>query len=147
MRLRRLLLKAGGINIGRATMVMSTPKMNGFGDIRQRLIIGSHVFINVNCFFDLSEAITINDRVAIGHEVMILTSSHHIGSREYRAGVVWKAPIVIEEGAWIGARSIILPGVRIGAGSIVAAGAVVTKDVLPDCMVGGVPARIIRETI
>ncbi len=144
IRLRRHILKLAGIDIGRGTIVMGTPHMHGLGDIRRRLHIGCDVVINVNCFFDLNASITIGDHAALGHEVMLMTSSHHIGGREHRAGQLSIAPVTIEDGAWIGARSTVLPGVTIGAGSVVAAGAMVTKDVPPHTLVGGVPARVIR---
>jgi maltose O-acetyltransferase len=83
----------------------------------------------------------------LGHEVMLMTSSHEIGSDEHRAGPLYTAPITIKDGVWIGSRSVVLPGVTVGAGSVVAAGAIVTKDVPPHTLVGGVPARIIREII
>jgi maltose O-acetyltransferase len=143
-RLRRRILKLAGINIGRGAIIMGTPRMHGFGDIRRRLHIGDHVVINVDCFFDLSAPIKIGNHVALGHEVMIMTSSHQIGNDWHRAGLLYTAPVTIEGGAWIGSRSIILPGVTVGEGSVVGAGAVVTKDVPPHTLVGGVPAKVIR---
>jgi acetyltransferase-like isoleucine patch superfamily enzyme len=81
----------------------------------------------------------------VGARVLFLTSGHEIGPSERRAGPVHSSPITVEDGCWIGAGSILLPGVTIGRGSIVAAGSVVTKDVAPDTLVGGIPARPIRE--
>jgi maltose O-acetyltransferase len=143
-RLRRGLLKRAGIVVGRGTIIMGMPRMHGAGDIRHRLHIGGNVVINVGCFFDLNAPVTIGDHVALGHEVMILTSSHRIGSEEHRAGPLYTAPVTIKDGAWIGSRSIVLPGVTVGAGSVVGAGAIVTKDVPPRTLAGGVPARVIR---
>lgn len=68
-----------------------------------------------------------------------------MGSSERRAGAGWAKPIHIEDGCWIGARVTVLGGVRIGRGSVVAAGAVVTRDVPENCLVGGVPARLLRQ--
>jgi|APCry1669189070_1035195.scaffolds.fasta_scaffold00001_24 maltose O-acetyltransferase len=144
-RLRTYILKVAGINIGHGTFIMGTPHMHGFGDIRRRLRIGHDAVININCFFDLNAPIVIGNHAALGHEVMLITSSHQIGDKDHRAGHLRTAPITIEDGAWIGSRSTILPGITIGAGSIVAAGSVVTKDVLPHTLVGGVPARMIRN--
>lgn len=76
---------------------------------------------------------------------MILTNGHHISNSGRRAGELQAKPVKIGKDAWLSTRCTILPGVEIGEGAIVAAGAVVTKSVPPNVMVGGVPARIIRE--
>jgi maltose O-acetyltransferase len=123
---------------------MGTPRLYGPGKVLQQLRIGDHTIINIGCVFDLNGKIIIGDHVGVGHEVMLLTSSHQIGGTIHRAGPLFTAPITIEDGAWIGARSVVMPGITIGAGSIVGAGAIVTKDVPPNTMVGGVPARVIR---
>jgi maltose O-acetyltransferase len=115
------------------------------GRTRGRLQVGSRCFINTGCHFDLTASITIGDCVAVGQEVMILTNSHRIGTSEARAAKEFSAPVTIGDGVWIGARATILPGVAIGPGAVVAAGAVVTDDVRPDTVVGGVPARPLRD--
>jgi maltose O-acetyltransferase len=143
-RLRRRILQLAGIEVGHGTVIMGMPRLNGPGDIRHHLHIGGDGVINVGCFFDLNAPITIGNHVALGHEVMILTSSHHIGSHDHRAGPLYTAPVMINAGAWIGSRSIVLPGVTIGSGSVVGAGAIVTKDIPPRTLAGGVPARVIR---
>lgn len=143
-RTRTKILRAAGLNIGHGTVIMGAPDMHGQGDIRKRLRIGEHVSMNTGCFFDLNAPITIGSHVAIGHEVMLLTTSHEIGDSDHRAGTTFSAPVTIKDGAWIGARCIILPGVTVGEGSIVGAGSVVTKDVPPNTLVGGVPAKVIR---
>jgi len=145
VRLRTHILRFAGIDIGHSTIVMGTPHMHGFGDIRRRLHIGNHVVINISCLFDLNAPIFIGDHVALGQEVILMTSSHHIGTPQHRAGKLYSAQVTIEEGAWVGARAVILPGVTVGAGSIVGAGAIVVKDVPPHTLVGGVPARVIRK--
>ncbi|NTU77964.1 MAG: acyltransferase [Chloroflexales bacterium] len=76
---------------------------------------------------------------------MILTSSHEIGPREHRAGEVMRAAVLIGDGAWLGPRSIILPGVTIGPGAIVTAGALVNKNVPPHTRVAGAPAKVVEE--
>ncbi|NNJ11086.1 acyltransferase [Chloroflexales bacterium ZM16-3] len=143
-RLRAHILRAAGIQIGHGSILMGTPLLYGEGKIIRQLHIGGYTVINIGCVFDLSGPIMIGDHVAIGHEVMFLTSSHQIDKAIHRAGPLFTAPITIEDGAWIGARSVVMPGITIGAGSIVGAGAIVTKDVPPNTMVGGVPARVIR---
>jgi maltose O-acetyltransferase len=144
-RLRVYILRAAGFNIGQGTVMWGTPTITGVDNLQAKLSIGQRCVLNVDCLLDLGAPITIGDQVAIGHQVMFLTTSHMIGRRSYRAGKLFARPIVIEDGAWIGARCVVLPGVTIGAGAVVAAGAVVTKNVPADTLVGGTPARIIRE--
>ena len=84
------------------------------------------------------------DQVMIGPNVSILTSGHPVEPSRRRSGVVAK-PVVIENNVWIGAGAIILGGVTIGENSVVAAGAVVTRDVPRDTLAGGNPARVIRS--
>jgi len=88
------------------------------------------------------DKITIGSKVAISREAFLCTASHDI-TKANRPLVT--APITIGDGVWIGARAIVLPGVTIGEGAIVAAGAVVTKDVAPFTVVGGNPARVIKQ--
>lgn len=144
VRLRARLLRAMGLRIGRGSIIMGTPYMYGVGNIRDRLEIGQRVVLNIGCVFDLHAPIHIEDNVALGHEVMILTSSHHISNSYHRAGPLFAAAVTIKRGAWIGSRSILLPGVTVGEGSVVGAGALVTKDVPPNSLAGGVPAKVIR---
>ncbi len=144
-RLRVALLRMAGFQIGRGTVMWGAPTITGSGDLYQRLHIGRDCWFNVGCFLNLGATITIGDRVALGHQVMVMTESHAIGDRNRRAGPLTALPVQIGDGAWIGARATILPGVAIGAGAVVAAGAVVTKSVAPHLLVGGVPARPIRE--
>jgi len=144
-RLRTLAMRAAGLPIGHGTMFWGLPTITGPRRPQELLRIGSDCWINIGCLFDLGASIHIGDRVSLGHEVMVLTSSHRIGDRERRAGPVTTAPIRIQHGAWIGSRATILPGVTVGEGSIVAAGAVVTCDVPAHTLVGGVPAKTIRS--
>ena len=110
-----------------------------------RISIGRNCWINDSCTFDASAAITIGDNVALGQSVMILTNSHELGPSESRAGSVIGLPVSIGDGAWVGARTTVLPGVTIGPGAIVAAGSVVNRHVEADTMVAGVPARLVRH--
>jgi maltose O-acetyltransferase len=144
-RLRVALLRWAGFSIGRGTVMWGTPTITGSGDLYQRLCIGCDSWFNGGCFFNLGATITIGDRVAFGHQVMVLTDSHAIGDQRRRAGPLAAHSVQIGDGVWVGARATILPGVTIGDGAVVAAGAVVTKSVAPNLLVGGVPARPLRE--
>jgi acetyltransferase-like isoleucine patch superfamily enzyme len=106
--------------------------------------IGKNVFINHDCSFLDIGGITIEDDVLIGPKASIITESHPINPAERRALLV--KPVVIKRNAWIGAGATILPGVTVGENAVVAAGAVVTADVLPNTIVGGVPAKFIKNT-
>ena len=112
----------------------------GGSDIR----VGRNVFVNQNCtFYDLG-GLDIADDVMIGPNVSLITSGHPIEPSQRRACVVAK-PIVIERNVWIAAGAIIIGGVTVGENSVVAAGSVVTRDVPPNSLVGGNPARVIRS--
>lgn len=110
----------------------------------RKITIGRGSFLNFGVWIEASAPVTIGRNVDIGHQVMICTSTHEMGSSEKRAGTPYAEPVTIEDGCWIGARVTLLPGVTVGRGSFVTAGAVVTHDVPPNTMVGGVPAKMIR---
>jgi len=105
--------------------------------------IGKNVFINSDCTFQDHGGIYIGDNVLIGHNVVLATLNHVQDPKNRRDSV--PKPIHIEKGVWIGSSCTIVQGVTIGENSIVAAGAVVTKDVPPNSVVGGVPAKFIRK--
>jgi maltose O-acetyltransferase len=137
---RARLFALAGFQIGEGTHLNGSPRISGSGSLFDKLVIGKGCSIDEDCAFDLEEHIIIGDRVSIGPGAMILTSTHELGPREHRAGPITKSPVKIEDGALLGARSIILPGITVGAGAIVNPGAVVNKDVAPHTRVGGAPA-------
>ncbi len=102
--------------------------------------IGKGTIIGQNAFLDGREKLTIGDNVDIASDVMIYNSEHDINSDDFKA---ISAPVEIADYVFIGPRVVILPGVKIGKGAIIAAGAVVTKDVAEFAIVGGVPAQVI----
>ncbi|WP_455041655.1 sugar O-acetyltransferase [Leptotrichia buccalis] len=112
-------------------------------DYGKNITFGKNVFINFGCKFQDQGGITVGNNVLIGHNVVLATLDHNICVS--KRAELFAAPIVIEDNVWIGANVTITSGVTIGKGSIVAAGAVVTKDVPEYSIVGGVPAKVIRE--
>ncbi len=105
--------------------------------------IGRNVFINQNCtFYDLG-GLEIADDVMIAPNVSLLTSSHPLDPKARRSVTIGK-PIRIERGVWIAAGAIVIGGVTIGENAVIAAGSVVTKDVPPNMLVAGNPARVVR---
>lgn len=116
-----------------------TPLYINYG---KHLNIGKNVFINFDCTFLILGGITIEDNVLIGPKVSLITENHPLAS-QHRKGLVGK-PIFIKQNAWIGANVTLLPGVTIGENAVVAAGAVVSKDVPDNAVVGGIPAKIIK---
>lgn len=109
----------------------------------KHLSIGKNVFINFDCTFLTLGGIVIEDNVLIGPKVSLLSEGHPLAPTERGALVPGK--IHIKKNAWIGANAIILPGVTIGENAVVAAGAVVSKNVEDDTVVGGVPAKFIKQ--
>lgn len=144
-RLRVRVLRGMGFRgIDPSVVMWDLPTITGQGDIFSRLHIGPICRFNAGCFLNLGDNITIGQYTGFGQQVMILTETHAIGGPEYRSGQLTPKPVVIGKGCWIGARATILPGVTIGDGVVVAAGAVVSKDAPPNTVVGGVPAKVIR---
>ncbi len=105
--------------------------------------LGENIFINFDCTFLALGGITIDDGVLIGPKVSLITENHPLEPTQ-RQGLTAQ-PIYIKKNAWIGANATILPGVTIGENSVVAAGAVVTEDVPDNTVVGGIPAKIIKN--
>jgi acetyltransferase-like isoleucine patch superfamily enzyme len=106
--------------------------------------VGQRVFINQNCtLYDFAE-VSIGDDVMIGPNVSILSAGHPLAPSERRAYLIGK-PILIERNVWISAGATLIGGVTVRENSVIAAGSVVTKDVPPNTLVGGNPARVIRS--
>ena len=114
-----------------------------YTDCGKNITLGKNVFINSCCHFQDQGGITIGDNVLIGHNVVIATLNHN-QNPELRASIIPK-PVKIGNNVWIGSNATILPGVTISDGAIIAAGAVVTKDVKMNSIVGGNPAKLIKE--
>ena len=107
--------------------------------------IGEHTFINYGASITAYREVRIGCHCLLGHHLCIIDRNEYgIEQREIAPPA---APVLIEDHVWIGAHVIILPGVRIGRNSAIGAGSVVTKDVPPNCLVVGNPARVLRQTI
>lgn len=112
----------------------------------KNLTVGGGTFINRGCFFDNVSEIVLEENCSVGMEVMFCTSTHIVGSEEKRASSqTIGLPIKVGKGTWIGTRAIILPGVTIGSGCIIAAGSVVTKDCKENGLYAGAPAKRVKD--
>ena len=137
-RKRRFLIFMGH-QIGEGTKVVGPVWCTG------RLVIGKDCWIGKNLLVNGNGTVTVGDCCDIAPEVAFQTGGHRIGSAHRRAGKGVKFNIEVGNGCWIGARSTILGGVHVGDSCVVAACACVNKDVPANSLVGGVPAKIIRE--
>jgi len=136
--INNLLSQITGSEIDKSVAVF-TPLYINYG---KHTKIGKNVFINFDCtFLDLG-GITIEDNVLIAPKVNLLSEGHPVSPENRQSLMV--GHIHIKKNAWIGANATILPGVTIGENAIVAAGAVVSKDVPANAIVGGIPAKIIK---
>lgn len=128
--------------MGRSVPASSEIRLPFYSDCGFRIKIGERVFINMGVMMTDLGKITIEDDVLIGPRAKIITVNHCLEPE--RREELELSPVVIEKNAWIGAGATILPGVRVGKNAVVAAGAVVTKNVAPNSIVAGVPAKLIK---
>lgn len=135
---RRFFYRAGGMIIGEGSTIHTCARFYNTANI----VIGKDTIIGERAVLDGRDTLRIGDHVDFASEVMVYNCQHDIHDPEFKA--VPQA-VIIEDYVFVGPRAIILPGVTIGKGAVVAAGAVVTKDVAPYEIVGGVPAKVIGE--
>lgn len=135
---RKLVYNLAGLKIGHKSKIHVGARFFEPKNIR----VGEDTLVGEFAFIDGRDELIIGNHVDIASQVLIYNSEHDVGSDDFRAIT---APVVIEDYVFIGPRSIILPGVKIGRGAIIAAGAVVTKDVPGFKIVAGVPAKEIGE--
>lgn len=114
-----------------------------YSDFGKNIHVGENVFINACCHFQDHGGVTLGDGCQIGHNVVFATLNH--GLEPADRGTTYPAPIVLGRNVWVGSNATILQGVTIGDNAVVAAGAVVSRDVPANTIVGGVPARIIKR--
>ncbi len=135
---RRFFYRLAGMKIGKGSTIHMAASIYSAGGIA----IGYDSIIGEWAVLDGREKLTIGNHVDIATGVMIYNSEHDVNDPKFSA---ISAPVEIGDYVFIGPRAIILPGVKIGNGAVVGAGAVVTKDVEPFTIVGGVPAKLIKE--
>ncbi len=114
-----------------------------YADFGKNLFFGKNVFVNSGCCFQDQGGIYIGDNCMIGHQVVFATLNHML-EPDRRAGMRPGA-IRLGKNVWVGSHATILAGVTVGDNAVIAAGAVVSKDVPADTVVGGVPARVIKH--
>jgi acetyltransferase-like isoleucine patch superfamily enzyme len=135
---RRFIFRLAGVSIGSGSSLHSGVRFYNPGNVR----LGDDSIIGYSVTLDGRAPLTIGDHVDVASEVMIYNSEHNIHDPEF--GPI-EAPVTIEDYVFIGPRATIMPGVTIGKGAVIAASAVVTKDVPPNTIMGGVPAKPIGE--
>ena len=136
--LRKLIFRLAGVKIGKNSFIHMSTRFY----LPINITIGNGTIIGDHCFLDGRSPLKIGDHVDIASQVLIYNSQHDINSGDFDPV---EEPVEIGDYVFIGPRAIILPGVKIGKGAVIAAGAVVTGDVKPFEIVGGVPAKVIGE--
>jgi len=134
-----------GIRVGSGTIIMGRLAWASAHLAATNVVIGNRAVLNARVFIDAAAPVSIGDGASIGHDALIITTDHAIGSSQFRAAERFVKSVTIGAGAWVAAGAKILPGRTVGAGAVVAAGAVVTKDVAENTLVAGVPARKVRD--
>ncbi len=135
------ILRLMGMKIARKCNIT---KSRYFGSLKN-IKIGHNAYINREVFIHCGGKVHLGNNVGVGYRVVFVTGHHEIGPSEHRWGTLSRRDIVVEDGVWICSNAFIGPGVTIGAGSIVAAGAVVISSIPANTLVGGVPAKVIKE--
>lgn len=146
-KLRAKFIAKTGVKIGEEVRICQSIEIT-FIENTENIIIGKKSFINSGVCFACASSdveIAVGNYVMIGPQCRLETTNHSVTLLEDNKRGKFRESIVIEDQVWLAADVTVLPGVRIGKGSVVAAGAVVTKDVPPYSLVGGVPARMIRS--
>lgn len=139
-----------GVSIGDNVSILKGTIIECTGVIRELgegLIIGNNVGIAQNCFIQVRGKVIIGNNVIFGPNVSIFAENHNFNNPDLPVSVQGETRkgVIIEDGVWLGTRVVILDGVTVGKNSIIAAGSIVTKDVAPYTIVGGIPAKVIRN--
>ena len=142
---RPLLYNNGTMIIGDRVRLISTVVKTELAVEEGTLEIGTGSYINYGCSIAAQQLVRIGPNCRIGTYVMITDNNFHGLEPERRDELPESAPVILEENVWLGGRVIVLPGVTIGAGSVIGAGGVVTHDIPPRSLAVGVPAKVIKE--
>jgi acetyltransferase-like isoleucine patch superfamily enzyme len=145
--LRAAWLRLLGARIGRGAVLHDVRFFNLYRRGLRGLTVGERCFLGDECLLDLADGIDLGPEVTLAERVLVLTHTN-VGYRTHPLQghfPAFTAPVVFEPGCFVGAGVTILPGVRVGRESFVAAGSVVTKDVPPHALAAGVPARVVRD--
>jgi acetyltransferase-like isoleucine patch superfamily enzyme len=144
--IRGRIYRWAGFDVGKGAFIMGNLLLTSAApDFYSKLSIGEGATLADAITINLDDKVTIGKHAAIAPHVVIYTGSHQIGPGSKRIGDFTSLPVTIEEGAWVRVGAILVPGVTVGRGSIVAAGAVVLKDVPPNTYVEGNPAQVVRQ--
>ncbi len=139
------LYKLSGMNIKGKCTIFGPIILHNINAVKN-IFLGENVFLNKEVRFACTTSkVIIQDNVEIGPRVSFETSGHGVIYEEGRGRSIIDKDIVVEKNVWIGAGAILLPGVTIGKGAVVASGAVVNRDVEPYTLVGGIPAKLIKN--
>lgn len=144
---RARVYRLAGLKIGYGCFIMSNMELlSGLSGFYDKLEVGKDCLISSHVTINLDDKVTIGENVTIGPFVKIYTGSHKMGSSSRRcSSELSSAPVIIGAGSWVAMSAVILPGVNIGTGCVVAAGSVVTKDIPANSYVAGVPAIVQRQ--
>ena len=142
---RFLLYKWAGVKIRGRALIFGPLTIRPIG-CAKNISIGDGTFLNTHIRFGCpSDPVTIGRNCLIGPNVMFETTNHSLIHVPNKGRSRFNQPITLEDEVWIGAGAIILSGVTVGRGAVIAAGSVVTKDVSPMTLVGGIPAKVLKE--
>ncbi|QDT15524.1 Galactoside O-acetyltransferase [Alienimonas californiensis] len=136
-RLKAPLLRAFGATIGKGLVMKPRVRVKD----PRNLVIGDHCWVGEGVWIDNLAQVTLGNDVCLSQGAYLCTGGHNYARASFD---LVTGPITVEGQAWVGAKAVLLPGVTVGAGAVVAAGSVVTKDVPPGMIVGGNPARVLR---
>ena len=141
LRLRGFLASPAFKKCGRNFQIASGTIIN----YTSKVSIGNDVFIANNCWIQGMGEVLLEDEVLLGPFTVLASNNHTKANGSYRFGAHKGEKIILKYGSWTGAHSVVTAGVTVGKGSAIAAGAVAIKDVPANCVVGGVPAKIIKQ--